>query len=128
MGSKRKTEAVQITSMKYPDNGGMTLVAKHPAFLELAAESVKLFKESGGVNYVEWTMGTPDPDFGPFTIIIQRKNGKTPSERASEFKAALEEIRQLVHPKGDEPRLEGCAGCKADKALGSSETKSEQQT
>ncbi len=34
------------------------------------------------------------------------------------LRKALEEIRQLVHPKGDEERLEGCAGCKADRALG----------
>jgi uncharacterized protein with PhoU and TrkA domain len=44
---------------------------------------------------------------------------------AERYRKALEEIRQLVHPKGNEPRLEGCAGCMAEKVLGSSETKSE---
>jgi hypothetical protein len=37
------------------------------------------------------------------------------------LRGALEEIRQLVHPKGTEPRLEGCAGCYAERALGSNE-------
>jgi len=44
---------------------------------------------------------------------------------AERYRKALEEIRQLVHPKGDEPRLEGCAGCMAERVLGSAPVKSE---
>jgi hypothetical protein len=115
-------EDVQLTKMQFPDeNGGVSLVAKHPAFAALAMDCAKMFKEAGGINYCEWTMTAPE--IGLFTLIIQRKGAVTPAENASKYRTALEEIRQLVHPKGDEPRLEGCAGCMAERVLGSKETK-----
>jgi len=79
-------EKVVLTGIKYPDkDGGLTIQAKHPSFVALVADSVKMFKEYGGVNYVEWTMQSRDPAFGEFTIIIQRSKGKTPAQRVTEF-------------------------------------------
>lgn len=79
-------DKVILTGVQYPDkDGGLTIQAKHPSFVVLAADSVKMFKEYGGVNYVEWTMQSGDPAFGEFTIIIQRSKGKTPAQRVTEF-------------------------------------------
>lgn len=89
---------VTISGIQYPDaGGGLTVQAKHPAFAFLALETMKLFKKTGGVNYVEWTMGTQDPAFGTFSIIIQRKAGKTPAEKAAKYKAALVRITTEDH-------------------------------
>lgn len=69
---------VKVTKIEYPDkDGGINLSTKSPTFAILAAECVKMFKESGGVNYCEWRLNSGDPAFGTFTVIIQREDGKT---------------------------------------------------
>lgn len=85
---EKPQDKVILTGVQYPDkDGGLTIQAKHPSFMALAADSVKMFKEYGGVNYVEWTMQSGDPALGEFTIIIQRRKGKTPAQRVTEFLA-----------------------------------------
>lgn len=87
-------EEVKVTSLQFPDEkGGMTATFKHSAVPLMAEQFVKLFKEAGGMNYVEWTMETPKaPEIGQFTVVIQRKDGMTPSEKAGRYRAALEKI------------------------------------
>jgi uncharacterized protein YbaA (DUF1428 family) len=98
MRKKKKTEEVQVKSLKFPDeNGGMTAIFSHSAISEMAAHFVKLFKEAGGINYVEWTMeDKKSPEVGPFTVMIQRREGMTASEKASKYKAALEKIKAMT--------------------------------
>lgn len=83
---EKPQDKVILTGVQYPDkDGGLTIQAKHPSFVALAADSVKMFREYGGVNYVEWTMQSEDPALEEFTIIIQRRKGKTPAQRVTEF-------------------------------------------
>lgn len=97
MKKKKKTEEVKLQALQFPDErGGLTARLSHTAIPLLAAQFVQLFKDMGGVNYLEFTMTSKkDPEFGPFTVMIQRHNGKTSAEKAGAFKAALEEIVKL---------------------------------
>lgn len=94
-----KPEDVKIVGLQFPDGkGGMTATFKHSVIPEMASQFVKLFKEEGGVNYVEWTMeDMKSPEVGQFTVSIQRRDGKTASEKASAYKAVLEKIENLEH-------------------------------
>lgn len=84
---------VMLQKIEFPDEkGGLTLAARSPAFAALVHECAKLFREEKGVNYCEWTMNSPDPAFGMFTVMIQRKAGITAAEKASKYKAALSYI------------------------------------
>lgn len=86
-----------VQKVEFPDEkGGLTVQARHPAFAALAIECMKMFKESGGVNYCEWTMNTDDPDFGTFTVLIQRKQGKTPAERVSDLEVQIKAWRRYT--------------------------------
>lgn len=89
-----KVEDVKIAQLQFPDDkGGMTATFRHSAVPLMAEQFVKLFKESGGVNYVEWTLeDKKSPEVGPFTIMIQRRDGMTASEKASRYRTALEKI------------------------------------
>jgi len=111
----------KITKMQFPDEkGGLTLAAKHPAFAVLASECMRLFRESGGINYCEWTMESADPDFGQFTVTIQRKKGKTQAEVSTELRKKNEELLLLIAEidvdhhllRGGKERLEGHKKCK----------------
>lgn len=96
--AKKKAPApkdVAINRIQFPDEkGGLSLTATHPGFAALSAECVRLFKESKGVNYVEWTMQSGDPEFGIFDVIMQRKTGVTPAQKAA---ALAVENRRLWH-------------------------------
>lgn len=95
--NEEKPEEVKVQSIQFPDEtGGLTLQAKHPAFAVLAAQCVKMFKESGGVNYVEWRLSSDDPGFGIFTVVIQRDQGKTPAQRVSELQNQIVKYEKMV--------------------------------
>lgn len=114
--AKKKAPApkdVAINRIQFPDEkGGLSLTATHPGFAALSAECVRLFKESKGVNYVEWTMQSGDPEFGIFDVIMQRKTGVTPAQKAA---ALAVENRRLWHAleeltvRDDKGRWSGCA-------------------
>lgn len=89
-----KPEDVKVSQLQFPDErGGMTATFKHSAVPLMAEGFVKLFKEAGGINYVEWTMeDKKSPEVGPFTVVIQRQGGMTPSEKAGRYRTALEKI------------------------------------
>lgn len=123
---------VKIVKMEFPDEkGGISLTARSPAF---AAECVKMFKEDGGVNYVEWRMSAGEPGFGIFTVCIQREAGETPAQQngrlreelrqtnlqISELKAALLKIASAEHSVHDllcEREGHGLAYCACDARL-----------
>lgn len=83
---------VKITGMKFPDEkGGISLTARSPAFAAFASECVKMFKEDGGVNYVEWRMMAGEPGFGIFTVCIQREGGETPAQQNGRLRKELQD-------------------------------------
>lgn len=88
---KEKREDVKVKSIQYPDGqGGVTLTLSHSKVALVAHEFVKYFKEVKGTNYVEFQMtDAKDPDFGLFTVTIQRAAGKTPAKKTSEAREAL---------------------------------------
>jgi hypothetical protein len=87
-------EEVMVKEIQYPaPGGGMTLKLSHGVVPFMAAEFVKFFKESGGVNYVEFTLvDGKNPEFGPFTVTIQRMLGKTPGQLVSELREKVKEL------------------------------------
>lgn len=90
------TEPVMVKEIKFPDGqGGMTLKLSHGIVPFMAAAFLKFFKESGGVNYVEFTLvDGKNPEFGPFTVTIQRMLGKTPGMVVSELKDRIKELER----------------------------------
>lgn len=93
---KEPTEDVIVKKLEFPDERGMlSITAKHPGFMALASEIVRLFKDQKGVNYVEMRMNSGDPEFGSFDVLIQRVAGITPAQKAGKFREALEKIAAL---------------------------------
>lgn len=102
---KAVAEAIgpRLEKVEFPDEkGGLSVVARSPAFTALAAECVKIFKEHGGVNYVELRMTAADESFGPFSVTVQRLAGKTPAEINGELKAALRDIWDIADKHGQQ--------------------------
>lgn len=91
---KPKAADVKVQGITFPDEkDGLTIRATHPGFAVLAAECVTMFKEYGAINFLEWTMQSGDPAFGEFTLIIQRKDGKTGAERFTEVAKELAAVK-----------------------------------
>lgn len=137
MWSDTLMEDPKIMKMQFPDEqGGLTIAARHPAFAALAAECMKLFKDSGGINYCEWTLESGDPSFGKFTLTMQRKEGKTPAEAAGELRTKNQELLLFIAEidvdhhvvRGGRERLWGHEKCeiclKIERAYGMVEGKS----
>lgn len=94
MKKNPKFEDMQIKSLKV-EKGRMELVASHSVVPIIAKEFVKYFKEQGGVNYLEVKFNDPnDPSLGTFDILIQRTAGKTPAQKASFYREALQWIQK----------------------------------
>lgn len=107
----KEEEGVTITKIQYPDpDGGIMLQARSPAFAILAAECIKLFKETGGVNYVEWRLGCEDPTFGTFKVIIQREAGETPAMQNVRLRAELDQAKKAIRMLLDYPNLKKRVG------------------
>jgi hypothetical protein len=104
---------VKIVKMEFPDEkGGISLTARSPAFAAFANECVKMFKEDGGVNYVEWRMSAGDPGFGIFTVVIQREAGETPAQQNGRLR---EELRlanlQIREYQAAVRKCDDCCAC-----------------
>lgn len=87
---------VMVKEIQYPaPGGGMTLKLSHGVVPMMAAEFVKFFKKSGGINYVEFTLvDGKNPQFGPFTVTIQRMLGKTPAQVVAELRDRVSELEK----------------------------------
>jgi hypothetical protein len=97
-GGPDQPKDVEIKRIEYPDEkGGLSMVASHPGFATLAIECVRLFREGHGVNYVEWTMQSGDPEFGTFSVVIQRRAGVTPAEKATRLAKENEALRAALY-------------------------------
>ncbi len=93
MGETPKLESLHM------EGGVVELVASHPVLAFIANELYLLLKEAGGTNYVEFTVNHKEQ--GEFTLLLQRKEGKTPAQLNLELKAELAELRGK----------EACANC-----------------
>ena len=117
---EKKEEDVILHSLQYPDDqGGLSAMMSHSSFAVVASAFVRYFKESGGVNYMEFTMADKnDPAFGDFTVMIQRKNGKTAAEKAGRYRDVLKSVFSNwdCDPDGHKYGT-SCRCCEAEKAL-----------
>jgi hypothetical protein len=89
-------EAARLTwaEFKATPSGGYDISVRAP-MVELIAETlVQDFKRAGGANYVEWNF--THEELGPFTITMQRRDGKTPANAAAEAKAEADDLRQQL--------------------------------
>lgn len=96
LGQPSEVPPVMVKEIKYPDGaGGMTLKLSHGVVPFMASEFVKFFKDSGGVNYVEFTLvDGKSPEMGPFTVTIQRMMGKTPGMVVAELRDRISELEK----------------------------------
>ena len=92
MKKNPKVEDMKIKSLKV-EKGRMELAASHSMVPIMAKEFVRYFKDMGGVNYLEVKFNDPnEPSLGTFDILIQRTAGKTPAQKASLYREALQWI------------------------------------
>jgi hypothetical protein len=99
------TEAAKMAWAKVEANpsGGYDVAVQAP-MVELISENlVQEFKAAGGSNYVEWSFN--HEDLGPFTIMMQRRDGKTPANVAAEAKEESVELRQQLENERETTRL-----------------------
>jgi hypothetical protein len=99
------TEAAKMAWAKVEasPSGGYDITVKAP-MIELIAETlVQEFKAAGGTNYVEWNLN--HEDLGPFTITMQRRDGKTPANVAAEAKEESADLRQQLEAERETTRL-----------------------
>jgi hypothetical protein len=55
-----------------------------------AAAMADEFRQAGGINFVEFDILSKD--LGPLTLLMQRKEGKTPAEMHDEADARIKEL------------------------------------
>lgn len=87
---KREIEA-QLVSMNF-QKGSMDAVLKYPGVAILASEVAGYFDESGGKNWVEFTM-YDDASMRMFVVTIQRRGGETPAQKIKRLEAEIEQLK-----------------------------------
>jgi hypothetical protein len=71
----------------------------------IAEPLLAAFKERGGENYLEVRLeNKANPSFGPFSLMMQRANGKTPAEVNCELKAENARLRVELEATHADPR------------------------
>lgn len=76
------------------DETGLNFHIKGIACQMLAASFAGQFKETGAVNYLEMQMH--HPEMGPFSVILQRKEGQTPAEKANQLAKEIDLLKNKV--------------------------------
>lgn len=108
-------EHVSVKEMQFK-GGQYTLTAEHPAFVHFTDSIVRYFIDAGGINFV--STGFYHPDTGPIEVVIQRKEGKTPTEKLNDLETKYSEdvnfLTSLLieHPEGWDG-LCMCADCRS---------------
>lgn len=77
-----------------PQHGAFGMQLSGLACQMLAASFAGQFKGSKAVNYLEVSMS--HPEVGPFTVTMQRLNGKTPHQLLVEAERERDEARALL--------------------------------
>jgi hypothetical protein len=75
---------------------GLEMEWRHPVFTLLAKETAAIFKESGAVNYVEYTFQTEE--YGAMTVCIQRLAGETPAMQNTRLRQRIAELEASAPP------------------------------
>lgn len=86
---RRMTE-VRLKALEYREGGEIQMELACEVLPIISAGMVKAFKDMGGINYVEWKVGSPE--IGPFTLTMQRLNGKTPGTMKAEADARAADL------------------------------------
>lgn len=85
---------VKVSKVEFPDKiGCISLELRNPIFAVIASEMAKVFRKGGGVNHVEWHLRAEDPAVGDFSLLMQRRAGKTPAQINAELRAEIERLR-----------------------------------
>jgi hypothetical protein len=87
------SEALHIEKLHY-ENGKLELSGTHPLGEAVIAALVSVFVSSFSENYLE--MQVYHPDVGPLAVILQRIEGKTPAQVASELRAVVREADEYL--------------------------------
>lgn len=73
------------------DEGGMNLQLEGGTARIFAASVVQLFKDNGGVNFVQFEVGVTDPDEreNRYNLVVQKVGGESPAQKYSAVVEAL---------------------------------------
>lgn len=74
------------------DEDGATLSFKSKTTTAIANALIKVYQNCGGANYLSISY-TDNRDSREYEIIIQRKEGESPAEKASRLQAELDALK-----------------------------------
>lgn len=83
-------EKLTLNRLHYED-GKFDLNLYHPLFAHLLSDIVSTFDDTGGINYVEFSM--QHETRGSFTVLIQRDAGLTPAQKNIMLEAENKQLR-----------------------------------
>lgn len=92
----RTGDELMIREVKVANDGGMKVVAEHPAMMILADEAVALLDAANAENYVQFDM-VPRPDktkLRPIRVTVQWAHGMSPGTKNLFLESALRDIQQ----------------------------------
>lgn len=88
---KGSFDGPEIQRMEYSRERGFEMEVKHPEAWRITAGLVTFFLDSGGKNYVEFSVWHEKT--GELTVTVQRRNGETPAQQAARWKRLYEELK-----------------------------------
>jgi hypothetical protein len=91
-------EPLMIKEVELANNGGMRVLAEHPAVMILADQAAALLEESNATNYVQFDL-VPRPDrtdCKPIRVTVQWAHGMSPGTKNIFLETALRDIMATV--------------------------------
>jgi hypothetical protein len=97
-----KDQLFRWTEMHFKEGEGAEATGEGPFVQVLAEELVKVFKDAGAVNCLEFKMY--HKELGSFFLTIQRQQGKTPMDLRNEAVEENEALKKQVSDYQDQIR------------------------
>jgi hypothetical protein len=91
-------EDILVEKLETTESKGFRLQASHPLFHQIVLDTVGMFKEAGGINYV--TFSFISKECGEMNVTIQRAAGMTPAQHIDKLQKRIAELESILTDDG----------------------------